>query len=162
MIFTPYSVTQQDYSRLYDACPLNHYRVASVDEIPISLPQSLRNKCLRAVIIGSGDKAFAAHMINLLCVDENDSAVDQRPIICAMTSGNQIDLTAGIIHHGNWPGRSSYPAASFFQALTGSGISAFFPTIGVPPKDFGSLEELTSDSHKGAFWNSLNLLRGKS
>jgi len=162
MIFSPYPITLEDYSNLNKTCPLNYYRVVSADQVPIALPESLRNKCIGAIIIGSGNQTFSTYVINLLRVDEKDSAVDQHPFICAMNSDNEIDLTAGIVHHGNWLGRSSYPGTSFFQAITGSGITAFYPVIGVPPKDFGSLDELAPDSHKDAFWNSLNLLRGKS
>ena len=74
---------------------------------------------------------------------------------------DDVDLTAGFVHHGDWSGRTVYPGARFFQALTGSGIAQYYPIAGVPTKDFGSIVELTPDSHRDAFWNGLQMLQGK-
>ncbi len=161
MRLNPYPISKNDYKNLQAICPLNSYKVVSPHQIPVALPEQLIDKSFRAIVVNSGDLYAAVTMINLLRVDKNDKAVDQQPFICAYyNDGKNIDLTAGIIQHGNWLGRTIYPEDAFFRAIEGSGIILYYPFVGVPSKESGHISELTPDAHKEAFWNGTRLIKG--
>jgi len=162
MKFSKYDdIDRQYHKKLQAACPLNTYRVFNTNEIPIPLPKSLLEKSFKAVVVSSGDSSGGVYMINMLRSDESNNAVDQEPLIIAYQGkDNEFSLIAGFVHHGDWKGRTMYPEAGFFQAIAASGITEYYPYVGVPPKECGSITELQPDSHKQAFWNCVKLIRG--
>lgn len=160
MKFVPYQYDKKHLEELEELCPINTFKVVSPLELPVhGLPNDLINKSIRAVVCGFGDALgiTAVYMINFIRPDEKVLAVDQEPLI--ISCYNNIDLTAGFIHHGNWPGRTVYPGSAFFQAITASGITAYYPYIGIPEKEEGSILELAPDSQRLAWWNSLEELK---
>lgn len=161
---TPYNIAKEHYEGLQKICPLNSYRrIANLKQIPVPLPSGLIDKSFGAVIVGSGDAHNAVYMINLLRHDKREQAVDQQPFAIAYRNvEGVIDLTAAVLHHGDWPGRTTYPGDGFIGAVEGSGITNFYPYIGVPNKEQGSITELEPDSQKKAFWNTVKAIRGES
>ena len=158
MKFDPHPITHEDYENLKKYCPLNSYKVVHPDGIPIPLSQSLKEKAIRAVIVGSGDQNNSVYMVNLLRKDSD--AIDQQPLMIGMHSGDGVfDLTAGFVQHGDWTERTIYPGSGFFCAVEGSGIVAYYPYAGIPVKGSGDIRELEPDSHHSAFWNGIRLMK---
>jgi len=152
----------QGYQQVTEICPLNGFVAVNPDKIPLALPAGLLDKCIKAVVVGSGDVTNAVYMVNFLRADTGNNAVDQEPLIIAYHSGDTgVDLTAGFIHHGSWEGRTVYPGTGFFQAIEGSGISEYYPYVGVPDKEQGNISELAPDSHKQAFWNGVKIIKAE-
>lgn len=160
MKFSPYPIVKEDYNKLHDFCSLNFFKRVNPSQIPISLPSELIDKSIGAVIVGSGDMKNAVYMINFSRADRSVYAVDQEPFLVAYHSGDvSISLTAGFVHHGNWQGRTIYPGAGFFQTITRSGIMNYYPYLGMPEKEYGSITELTPDSQRLAFWNAVRMIK---
>lgn len=158
VVFSSYPIDIDKYHHLQEVCPLNTFRTVDPNQVPLSLPSDLCSKSFKAVVVGSGDTANAVYMVNLLRVDK--SAIDQQPLIIAYHSGDDgVSLTAGFIHHGSWDGRTVYPEKGFFHAIEGSGITGYYPYVGVPKKEFGSIDELQPESHKQAFWNGVKFIK---
>jgi len=94
-------------------------------------------------------------MVSLLRADLKDAAIDQQPLAIANSSGA---LSAGFLLHGNWDGRTVRPSGDFVAAIEGSGITQYYPYSELPPTPSGDLSELTPESHREAFWNSVKSL----
>lgn len=156
MQFAPYSINKAEYEKLLSACSANTYFVVEPDQVPLSLPSGLMEKAVQCVIISSGGGPYVVTVINILRADSEGGAVDQEPFIVASSSGH---LSAGFVHHGDWSGRSVYPGDPFFEAVRGSGVEKFYPSIGVPEKRSGSILEIKPDSHAAAFWAALEAIR---
>ncbi len=156
MEFAPYDYHKKHLEGLKELCPINTFKVVDPAQLLVhGLPRDLIDKSVKAVVCGSGDTLgiTTVYMINFIRPDEKVLAVDQEPFI--VSCYNNIDLTAGFIHHGDWSGRTVYPGPAFFQAITASGITAHYPYIGLPGKAEGSFLELTPDSQRLAWWHSI-------
>lgn len=159
MKFIRYNFNKEQYNKLQEVCPLNTFKVASPQDFPITnLPKGLVEKTFKLVVCGSGDTSTSVvYMVNFIRPDQKDFSVDQEPLIIAYH--NNRYLTAGFIHHGDWPGRTVYPGSGFFQAISASGIMAYYPYVGIPDKEEGQISDLTPDSQKQAFWNGVKLIK---
>jgi len=159
MILNPINFSLDDLNSLTRVCSLNYYVSLDPKLLPFSHPIELGQKSIKAVVVGSGDSTNAVYMVNFLRPDQPDMAVDQEPLIVTYHNGSQgVELSAGIIHHGNWPGRTVSVGSGFFAAIEGSGIMQYYPYIGVPIKNSGSFDELNPDSHKYAFWEGVRAI----
>lgn len=160
MYFSPCQFNEEHYYELQNLCPLNRYKVVNPQQLSASFPSELLNKSVKAVIVGSGSGLSAVYMVNFLRPDQKDYSVDQEPFMVGYYSGaGGIGLSAGFIHHGNWLGRTVRAPQDFFNAITGSGIEAYYPYVGVPTKEYGDIVELKPDSHNLAFWNGVKMIR---
>jgi len=113
-------------------------------------------KAVKCVIISSGGGPYLVTVVNILRADSKGGAVDQEPFIVASSSGH---LSAGFVHHGDWPDRSVYPGDQFFEAVRGSGIEKYYPCIGVPEQKSGRIEEIKPSSHTDAFWGAFRAMK---
>ncbi|MBU0478182.1 hypothetical protein KKC91_06410 [bacterium] len=156
MKLTPHTISINGYKNIQESCPLNTFRVYDPGQIPPILPSELVNKSIKVIVAASGDIHNAVYMVNCLRVDQKDFAIDQQPLIIAYSDRN---LTAGIIQHGDWSGRTIYPPPSFFNAITSSGIMQYYPYVGIPNKSQGAFDELTPDSHREAFWSGVRMIK---
>ncbi len=161
MKFAPYPFNEEQYEKLQELCPLNTFKVVNPKEISIAdLPKGLIEKTFQFVVCGSGDTlSSAVYMLNFIRSDQKDCAIDQEPLIVACHDSSY--LTAGFIHHGDWPGRTVYPDSNFFKTITESGIMSYYPYVGMPDKVVGHISELTPDSQRQAFWNGVRLIKKK-
>jgi hypothetical protein len=107
--------------------------------------------------MASGSPQASVFVTNLNRVDIPDSAVDQQPYIITF-SHNDSTASGGFVHHGDWAGRTDKPGRSFFDAISASGIQAYYPLKEMPITASGCLADLEVDSQKEAFWKALSLL----
>ena len=141
-------------------CPEGIWRVVPPDEVRGLLPSGPPlEKCNRVFIMASGSPQVSAFMVNLHRVDFPDKAVDQEPFVVVFDH-ETCSASGGIVHHGNWKGRTEYPDEGFFAALAASGIQAYFPLKEVPTAGSGRIEDLPVDSSQlSAYWAGLIQLK---
>jgi hypothetical protein len=150
----PYA-TFEDWAAL---CPEEQYRVVDPSVLPAGLPSTLLAKFNSVVLMSSGSPAATVFVANGLRVDAAASAVDEEPYIIAFEHATS-SASGGFIHHGDWPGRTSYARPEFFTAIAASGMAAHYPIAERPTAASGLLANLPRGSHSEAFWRSLRLLR---
>lgn len=158
MLFNPYPITLSDWNALVNTCPLNEYTVIDPADSPIWIPTKFRDKCIKAVIVGSGNDTNAVYMINYLRVDSPQYEIDQEPFCVTLSQSSQARLYSGFIHHGSWEGRTVPIEPEFLAVIKESGIERHFPYIGVPQKARGPITDLKPDSHKQAFSASIKAM----
>ena len=165
MKLSPITITTSGYHELGKLCPLNTFVTVNPGDLPISVPEEFLHKCVKAVVVGSGDSSNAVYMINFLRADTHPRytqgiPIDQEPLMVAYYSGDSgVNLNAVFIHHGSWDGRTVNVGTGFRAAIQGSGIEQYYPYMGVPENDQGPISELKPDSHRHAFWVGVKAIK---
>lgn len=156
---------QFDWSHLNQAgkevyrqlCPINEYRVIKLDEAATlpGISTGLINNCSTTLFIASSGDANGRvyYMANLHRPDPKDrkgAAIDQMPF--GFIFDNNVDLLSGaLVQHGEWEGRSTYPAPSAWQDLVDGNIKSYAELQIIPEQDSGSIFDLTCNTQLGAF-----------
>ena len=88
MKLSPFTISTSEYNQLGQICPLNTFVTVNPGDLPITVPTEFLNKCVKAVVVGSGDSANAVYMINFLRADTRSQhtqsiPVDQEPLMIA-------------------------------------------------------------------------------
>jgi len=146
-----------EYERLSAMCPEDMYNVVSPDRLTGIVPDSLLNKVNGVVLMNSASADVTVFVANMNRVDMPASAVDQEPYI-AVFDHNQSSASGGVVHHGNWPERTTYPDQKFFDAIAASGIQARYPLATVPTAGSGLLRDLEGHPQASAFWAAFSAL----
>ena len=136
MEFSPYTISTSGLYQLQAMCPYNSFLRIPAGDLPIDLPEDLVRKSFMAVIVGSGDPAISAYMVNLHRAEARNNTIDQEPLIIACSNnGSNLKINSGFVHHGDWAGRTISVGSEFFQVLQGSGIMQYVPYVGIPQKN---------------------------
>lgn len=136
-------------------CPLNEYRVIKPSDLSQDLlsivPNGLWEKTDSLFLMSSGSAVATAYcMINCNRWDFRASAIDQEPILFAHIGGTPR-LDGIVVHHGNWPGRTTEVPPEFYPYLDSSGLGNHFPIASIPGTMSGSITDLTHTAQRGAF-----------
>lgn len=136
-------------------CPLNEYRVVRPSDLSQGLlkivPNGLWAKTDSLFLMSSGSAVATAYcMINCNRWDFKASAIDQEPIFFATFGGNPR-LDAMVLHHGDWPGRTTVVPQEFFNYLQSSGLGNYYPISSIPATMSGSIFDLSNTAQSGAF-----------
>lgn len=151
MKLTWFQVNEQDAAEYGKLCPPNEYRVLKPDQLPGPLPIDLTNKFDSVLMISSGlSGGNVCYMINGHRVDKNDNAIDQMPFGFIDISGKEPS-SGCLIHHGDWPERTSNPPTDFWVHMQASGLGNCYPISQLPPQPSGTIAELKIESQYGAF-----------
>jgi len=146
------------YLAWHSICREGTWIKVAPDRLAGILPASpLLQKANSVMVMASASGTVSVYVANINRVDMPASAVDQEPYIVAFDHSASA-ASGGFVHHGNWPGRTTLPGSTFFQALSASGIQAYYPLAEIPTAASGNLVELRVDSQKAAFWASLSAL----
>ena len=124
------SVELNDWKQLWgDFPPEPFYKQIGQDELPASMPSSLRDKIDNGVVMVSGTPEGDVVMVcNLSRVDHKDSAVDQQPF--AIIFDSQRHAGSGVfLNHGTWEGRTSSPPDEFWDHVDESGVGNYYIRI---------------------------------
>lgn len=135
-----------------DLCPVGEFRVLASGSLPKVIPQSLREKCVDSLVMGSGstDDGYAYFVVNLLRKDERDQGVDQQPF-CLWFSGSQVAPSGCLVQHGDWEDRTIDVPETFFHEVKKTGIAPFVGLLRLPAGQSGSIASLSGSTHLGAF-----------
>jgi hypothetical protein len=108
--------------------------------------------------MSSGNPSVSVFVANINRVDMPASAVDQQPYIIAFDHVASA-ASGGFLHHGNWLNRTDYPGRGFFDLISASGITTYYPLSEMPTAASGLLDDLKTDSQRAAFWNTFSALQ---
>lgn len=153
--FSYLNLTPKYVKEFNKLCPLNEYRVLEPASIPNEMlnlvPTGLWKKTDSLFLMSSGSAIATAYgMINCNRWDFKASAIDQEPIFFAHIGGSPV-LDGIVIHHGNWPGRTTQVPPTFQAYLVSSGIGNHFPISSTPSTLSGSILTLGDTPQRGAF-----------
>ena len=141
-----------DWRQLWSDFPMEpFYKQISQNQLPASIPVSLREKINDAVVMTSGTPQGDVVMVCNLCrVDAKDAALDQQPFAIVFDShGNS---GSGVyLNHGDWHGRTSSPPPEFWDHVDKSGIGGYFYPVIPNGNPSGTLESISDTSHRVAF-----------
>ncbi len=118
------------------------WRVVSQASLPTVLFEGFRNQVDTAVLIAQRTSTGGAWLVfNARRVDARAGAIDQEPfaIIVHSTGANASGM---LLHHVNWPGRTSPVPTDFWYEVRTSGIGDYFQAHPPLGKLSGSLAEL--------------------
>ena len=128
------------------------YYVLESDDLTTILPPGLHSKINSAVLMIAPTSSGGTYVVvNNNRVDKPAWAIDQEPFgaIIDSTGARSIGL---LLHHGDWPQRSSTSEPrKFWQHAEESGIAAYYPTRNLPSNTSGELSELSGMGHLEAF-----------
>ena len=161
MKFARYDLPYDSYSRWKDTCPEGTWRTITPSALEGLFPEDLLSKTNSLLVMASGSLQASVFVANLNRVDIPDSAIDQQPYIVAFSHSSST-ASGGFVHHGDWVGRTDRPGRGFFDAISASGIQAYYPLQEMPNAASGYLADLRVDSQKEAFWKALSLLEESS
>ena len=117
------------------------------------IPESLLSQKNSAFVMGSGTPHASVFIANLSRVDRPASEIDQEPCVVAFDHAAST-ASGGSVHHGNWQGRTTSPGQDFFDAMTASGIQAYYPLAEMPAATSGFIDNLAVNSQKATFWTA--------
>jgi len=127
------------------------YKLVSQSQLPASMPTSLKEKIINAVLMTSGTPQGDVVMVCNLCrIDTKDAALDQQPFAIVFDSHRESG-SGMYLNHGDWRGRTTSLSDEFWKQVEQSGISGcFYPTV-PDGKLSGTLDSLSNTSNGDAF-----------
>lgn len=127
------------------------YRWIRRDQIPTAVPQTLRKKTPRALLMWERKPSGDTYLVcNGLRVDLKADALDHEPFGVVVHSSGAS--TGGVfIHHGGWRGRTTPLTPELRTALESTSLADYFPLAGAPSASSGPLSDLSRTPHAGAF-----------
>ena len=141
----------EDAEEWQKLCPLGEFRVVPSGSLPEVIPQSLRDKCVDSLVMGSGSNdGYAYYVVNLLRKDEKDRAVDQQPF-CLWFSGSQVAPSGCLVQHGDWEDRTIDVPERFFDDVRKTGVAPYVGLLQIPTSQSGSITALSASTHEKAF-----------
>jgi hypothetical protein len=142
-----------------ELCPVGEYRILPSNVLSGLLPEALINQFNSVFVMASGTMSGNVYyMANGNRVDFPDNAIDQMPFGLAFVGDSPI-ASGCVIQHGNWINRTIHPPNEFWQQVTASGISNFYPLSESPTEISGKITDLKIDSQQHAFRNIVDALK---
>lgn len=117
------------------------YKRIDVSELPEEIKgNGLTDKFNSVIIAASGSTDSMVYSVIGLRPDGDD--IDEHPFVFYYDNNNPSSNFGGIIHHGNWPGRTFELSENQKTALNLSGLTASFTYKDIPTNSSGSLYDL--------------------
>jgi hypothetical protein len=151
--------TNETRTKWENICPAGEYRIIPNSTLIGLLSNRLLSKVNSFLVAGSatGDgKVY--YMMNANRVDFPAGEIDQMPYGIVYV-GNSVAGSACLIHHGAWVNRTITPPNDFWQHISASCISCFYPLSEMPKEPSGKLSDLKVDSQNAAFGNIIEGLQ---
>lgn len=148
----PVKSSLTDFERM---CPFNEYRILTSGSYPPDLPTDLTRKFNHAYCIASASVSSVVYVITGERVDGNE--IDEHPFIVAFNRETGTGY-GGIIHHGNWDGRTTEISAEMAAHISSSGIEKYYPLQKLPTAS-GSLSAALASPLSSSFWASVTTLK---
>jgi hypothetical protein len=155
--FTKYK-NEWDIHKWQSYCPELTYNEVKLIELPAWLPQGLVSKFNTAVVASSGNTEVFVVVIMGYRID--GSFIDEHPYVVAFDK-NSGKSYSGIIHHGDWAGRTTKIPPKMKKLMRTSGITTNFRFSRKPDKPKGTLAELKRKGILGAFAHSVKIIERK-
>lgn len=136
-------------------CPELTYKEVELVELPGWLPQRLVSKFNSAVVASSGNTEVFVVVIMGYRID--GSFIDEHPYVVTFDKNNGKSYS-GIIHHGDWSGRTTKIPPKMKKLMKTSGITPNFKLSRKPGKPKGTLAELKRKGILGGFAHSVKII----
>ena len=122
---------------------LFEYKRVYRSELPTPLnTHPLTEKCNSFLLASSGTtQTEVVYTVIGIRPDKGD-VIDEHPFVFYYNRKDPAKNFGGIIHHGDWPGRTVSMETWQTEALARSGLTAEFTYKSIPPDGFGSLYDL--------------------
>jgi len=121
------------------------YRRIEVNQLPSPFKQNgLVNKCNSFILCASGTTEGMLYSFVGLRPDEGNK-IDEHPFVCYYDYQNPSNNFGGIIHHGDWNGRTIQMQQWQIDAMEASGLTANFTYKLIPPNSSGYLTDLSTN-----------------
>lgn len=158
-------LNKQQMQIYWDLCPVNEYRVFKLDFDLPGVSTGLTAQCPVVLLASSGDENGRVYfMANLHRPDPKDrkgNAIDQMPFGFVFDNESPM-LSGALIQHGNWGGRTTYPAPSAWRDVVGGVIEKYVELDVVPSLSAGSIFDLDRVSQHAAFSTLIDGLSTKA
>lgn len=118
---------------------LEYKKVRNTDLPEPIIENGLISKCNSFIVTASG--SAAGMLYSLVGIRPDGDNVDEHPIVYYYNYVNPSESFGGIIHHGDWDGRTTPLESEQINAMTISGLTADFTYKSIPPDASGSLED---------------------
>ncbi|MDP1675331.1 MAG: hypothetical protein Q8L88_00585 [Bacteroidota bacterium] len=138
-------------------CPENEYRILKAGEYPPEIPEGLASKFNHMYCASSGFQNSVVYVFTGVRVDGD--AVDEHPFVVSFDKKTG-DVEGGLLHHGDWEGRTTPISEKMKYHINESGIQSYFPFIQLPHEQ-GPIQELMDTSLSAAFWASVGAIEEK-
>lgn len=158
MKFSYWAVPYSAYYIWKNLCDEGKYNTVTTSVFQDYLPSQFLAKCMPSTVImasaSTGNRSV--YCINPRRVDAPKGELDQEPFICVFNH-DTCSAEGGIIHHGNWPRRTSKMSPTLVHAVSASGIVEHLPLETYPYPPSGYLSQLKSSPDHDAYWASLGV-----
>lgn len=122
--------------------PLNTYEHKQVNELPDFIQQNgLAKSFNSALVVASGSTAYDFYGVIGYRPDEGNTVMDEHAFVYLRDKATD-EIFGGILHHGNYDGRTTPIPLNIQQALNSSGVSASISFSRMPTQISGSLDDL--------------------
>jgi hypothetical protein len=113
------------------------------------LPQPIINngligKCNSFIVAASGNTDSMLYSLVGIRPDKGN-VIDEHPIVLCYDQNDASRHFGGIIHHGDWAGRTVPLEQWQINALEASGLTANFAYKSIPPNSSGLLNDLSTN-----------------
>ena len=134
------------------------YKKLEIKELPHPIVDNgLVNKCNSFVLAASGSTECMLYSFVGLRPDKGD-VIDEHPFVFYYDYNDPKKNFGGIIHHGDWPGRTVQLESWQIDAISSSGLTANFTYKSIPPGGSGSLDDLNKAGLLEGISKQFNLL----
>lgn len=104
----------------------------------------LVSKCNSFLLAASGSTSGMLYSFVGIRPDKGN-VIDEHPFVFYYDYINSSKNFGGIIHHGDWNGRTQPLEEWQLSAISASGLTANFTYKSIPPRSSGSLEDLKNN-----------------
>jgi hypothetical protein len=159
--FDWFPVAGQVLDEWLSLCQMNQYHLIRLSELPSIIPNALKAKSDSVLVMASGvvaGEGTAYFMANINRVDIKVRAIDQQPFTIAFVGGEAAG-SACMGQHGNWPNRTIFPSAHYWEQISTNGIGYCTLHPELPTVASGLISDLSLESHKRAFEVSTNQVK---
>lgn len=135
------------------------YKRIETTELPSEIQNNeLIKKWNSCILAASGSTETMCYTIVGLRPDENNTVIDEHPIVVGYDNLNPSHNFGGIINHGKWKGRTLELEQYQIDLLNTCGLHSGFTYKGIPPKTSGSLYELNENGMLEGVTKQFNIL----
>ncbi|UKN01194.1 hypothetical protein K6119_15800 [Paracrocinitomix mangrovi] len=122
--------------------PMNSFALKQVNELPDFIQANgLTSKFNSALVVASGSTSQEFYGVIGYRPDENNTVVDEHAFVYIRDKETDT-WQGGIIHHADYPGRTSPLPQEITDALYTSGVTASISLDRAPDIESGSLDDL--------------------
>ncbi|MBI3520515.1 MAG: hypothetical protein HY062_14350 [Bacteroidetes bacterium] len=125
--------------------PLNTYQFKQVHELPDFIQQNgLSKKFNSALVVASASTSYDFYGVIGYRPDEKNKVIDEHAFVYIRDKGTD-EIFGGILHHGDYEGRTTAIPEHIKNALDASGVTASISFSRMPSSNNGDLDKLMED-----------------